>query len=78
MKISDQIRKYIQAEIANGREITEDESLLEAGILDSLAIVKLVAYVEDEFDMEIPDADFDPDNFESVTAITRLIERVRA
>jgi acyl carrier protein len=71
------IREYIQKEIANGREISNDESLLDAGVLDSLAIVKLLAYVEDEFDVEIPDSDFDPDNFESVATITQLIERIR-
>jgi len=71
------IREYIQKEIANGREISNDESLLVAGVLDSLAVVKLVAYVENEFDVEIPDSDFDPDNFESVATITQLIERIR-
>ena len=71
------IREYIQKEIATGREISNDESLLVAGVLDSLAVVKLVAYVEDQFDVEIPDSDFDPDNFESVATITQLIERIR-
>lgn len=77
MDTSQIIREYIQKEIANGREISNDESLLDAGVLDSLAIVKLLAYVEDEFDVEIPDSDFDPDNFESVATITQLIERIR-
>ena len=75
---SQKISEYIRKEIANGREVSKDESLLAAGILDSLAVVKLVAYVEDEFDVEIPDSDFDPDNFESVATITELIERIRA
>lgn len=77
MDTSQIIREYIQKEIANGREISNDESLLVAGVLDSLAVVKLVAYVENEFDVEIPDSDFDPDNFESVATITQLIERIR-
>lgn len=77
METSQVIREYIQKEIANGREISNDESLLVAGVLDSLAVVKLVAYVENEFDVEIPDSDFDPDNFESVATITQLIERIR-
>lgn len=78
MDTSQKISEYIQKEIANGREVPKDESLLAAGILDSLAVVKLVAYVEDEFDVEIPDSDFDPDNFESVATITELIKRIRA
>jgi D-alanine--poly(phosphoribitol) ligase subunit 2 len=74
---NDQLRDYIQREIANGREVSDDESLLEAGILDSLAIVKLVAHIEDEFGVEIPDSDFDPDNFESISAIVKLLDRIR-
>ena len=78
MNITNQLREYIQKEIAKGRELTDDESLLDGGILDSLAIVKLVAYIEDEFDVEVPDSDFDPDNFESISAIAKLIERARS
>ena len=77
MDTSTKIREYIQKEIANGREVSPDESLLAAGVLDSLAVVKLVAHIEDEFDVEIPDSDFDPDNFESVATITELIDRIR-
>ena len=46
--------------------------LLEKGILDSLAIVKLLSFLEEEFDIEIDDADFDPDNFESIRSIANL------
>lgn len=54
-------------------DLNPDDSLLTSGILDSLAIVKLLAFLEEEFDVEIDDADFDPDNFESLTAITSLV-----
>jgi D-alanine--poly(phosphoribitol) ligase subunit 2 len=77
LNINNQLRDYIQKEIAKGRELTDDESLLEGGILDSLAIVKLVSYIEDEFDIEVPDSDFDPENFETISAIVQLIERAR-
>ena len=78
MSTGEQIREYIQDEIANGRAVSAEESLLDAGILDSLAVVKLIAYLENEFDLEIPDSEFDPENFESVASIARLIDRVRS
>jgi acyl carrier protein len=53
--------------------LSEDDSLLTSGILDSMRIVKLLAYLEKEFRVEISDDEFDPDNFESLTAIARLI-----
>jgi acyl carrier protein len=60
------------------RELGEKDSLLEAGILDSMAIVKLIAFLEDRFGVTLSDDEFDPDNFETLAAIETLIERKRA
>ena len=78
MSTTERVRDYIQRELSRGREVSADDSLLELGILDSLAIVKLVTFIEDDFDIEIPDSDFDPECFETVSAIAELIDKVRA
>lgn len=61
------------ADELGAKSLGSDDSLLSSGILDSLAIVKLLAYVEEEFDIEIADADFDPENFETLNSIAKLI-----
>lgn len=60
------------------REIGEEESLLEAGVLDSMAIVKLIAFLEERFGVTLTDEEFDPENFETLKAIDGLVERKRA
>ena len=55
------------------KELGPDDGLLSSGLLDSLAIVKLLSYLEDEFDVEIDDADFDPENFETIRSIAALM-----
>lgn len=55
------------------KELGAEDSLLSSGLLDSLAIVKLLSFVEEEFNVEISDADFDPENFETLNSITKLI-----
>ena len=45
--------------------------------LDSLAIISLVAEIEEEFDVQIPTVEIVPENFNSVEAIWNLIVRLQ-
>lgn len=51
--------------------------LIDAHLLDSLSIISLIAGLEDTFDVTIPAVDIIPDNFNSVKAISALIERLQ-
>jgi acyl carrier protein len=55
-----------------------DDSLFELGVIDSLAVVKTIAYCEEQFEIEIPDEELIPENFVTVRAIVELIERLRS
>lgn len=66
------LQSYFAKELG-AKNLGADDGLLSSGLLDSLAIVKLLSYLEDEFDVEIDDADFDPENFETIGAIAALI-----
>jgi acyl carrier protein len=46
-----------------------DESLFDAGYLDSFALADFVTETEREFNVRIPDADLNPRRFESLTRI---------
>jgi acyl carrier protein len=75
------IRDFLIEEVLYDRELRElavDENLLEKGLLDSLAIFKVVTFCEEQFGVTIPDQDVLPDNMESVRAIAALVDRVRA
>ena len=62
--------------IKPGAEITENTKLIEQHILDSFAIINLVANLEDEYDVAISAKDIVPENFESPKAIFSMIERL--
>jgi acyl carrier protein len=51
-----------------------DESLFDSGFLDSFALPDMVAELEREFGIKIPDADLHPRKFESITKIQSYIE----
>ena len=58
--------------------IDETTSLVESGWLDSFAIVELVAFLEREYGVRLPDRDVTPRNFETLASIRRLLERAAA
>lgn len=52
--------------------------LIENGLLDSLDLVSLVSEFDSEFGIEIPVEEITPENFDSVEAMKKLIERLRS
>lgn len=51
-----------------------DESLFDAGLLDSFALPDLVSALEDEFGISIPDADLNPRKFASIERIEEYLD----
>jgi acyl carrier protein len=62
----------------DGAELTDHTPLLEWGIIDSLAMVSLLAFVQKAFGVTVPDAEVSPRNFQSIEALQELIMRVHA
>ncbi len=51
-----------------------EESLMAAGLIDSLGILKLIAFIEGEFNIELQPDEVNLQNFASLASITRLVE----
>jgi acyl carrier protein len=47
----------------------DSESLFDAGVVDSFALVDVIGGLEQEFGLKIPDADVTPRKFESIERI---------
>jgi acyl carrier protein len=71
--------EFIKNEVMRNKnaKLDENEDLLSAGILDSLAILQLVAFIEDQFGIKIPDEDVVFENFQSINALTAYLENYR-
>ena len=52
---------------------TDDENLFDAGILDSAGILTFVCFIEEGFNLKIPDEDLLPEYFSSVASIAAYI-----
>jgi acyl carrier protein len=76
MSVRDTIRAEIKRRIARGNEVdvSDDDSLLDTGVLDSAAVFELVQFVEKEFGVKVEDDEIVPEHFQSVTSMTNLVE----
>jgi acyl carrier protein len=71
------LTEFIKTEIMNNRSVNIDpnQDLLGAGILDSLGILQLVAFIEEKFGVQVPDEDVIFENFQSINALAGYLER---
>jgi acyl carrier protein len=54
--------------------VDPEESLFESGVLDSFALTDMVAALEREFSIRIPDSDLTPRKFDSIARIEAYVE----
>jgi acyl carrier protein len=67
--------EFISNEILHNSNslLAEDDDLLKTGILNSLVILQLVSFIEETFDVQIPDEDIIADNFRNIIAIDQYL-----
>lgn len=73
----DRVRGYILSHypVLEAKGLGNDDSL--GGVLDSLAVVGLIGFIEPEFSIELSASDLTDENFETITAISQLVERLK-
>lgn len=71
------IRKFFGKELDNAG-VGDDDSLLMAGIIDSLKMMDLITYLEKEFGVSIDDDELMPENFDSIDAIETFVAEKKA
>jgi acyl carrier protein len=75
-KIKEFIMKEVNPDL-NLTELRDDEPLVESGIIDSLGILRIMAYLDEEFGIDLSAHEIKPENFKNITTICRLIDQNR-
>jgi acyl carrier protein len=76
-EIAQTLERFIITEVASGRggqSIAPDEDLISSGIIDSLGIQQLVAFVERRYGIAVDPEDVVPANFQSLTRMEAFID----
>lgn len=58
-------------------QLDADYDLLAGGVIDSLGLLQVIAWLEDRFEGVLDDAEIGPESFRSVNAIHALVEQIR-
>jgi len=79
-RMKDTIREFLKSQLPADEvaEFSNGDSLLEAGIIDSMTMVDLIAFLEEEYAITIGEDDMVPENFDSVDSIATYVEGKRA
>ncbi len=79
----DEIVKIVRAFLndnflfGDDKELEEETSFLENGIIDSTGILELVAILEEKFGIVIEDDEIVPENLDSLKNITKFLQAKR-
>ncbi|HTY87895.1 MAG TPA: acyl carrier protein [Candidatus Acidoferrum sp.] len=76
--LESEIRKFITENMlfsADGFNYNDTDSLLDAGIVDSIGVMELVTFVGQSYKITVPPEDISPDNFDSIARLAGYIRR---
>jgi len=67
---------FIERELLSpGETVNRDDDLLSGDIFDSIGVLRLAAFVEEDFKLEMQPSDFVIENFQTVAVLAQYILR---
>ena len=75
--IRSKLRQFITKELIRdeGYELTDTEGIITEGLMDSFALAEFGVFVEQEFDVYIPDADLTVEKMDTLDQMVARIQR---
>ena len=74
--VYDDIRNFVIQNFmfGPGAQLADQDSFLEAGLIDSTGVLELVGYLETQYGITVADDDLVPANLDSVDRVVRFVE----
>jgi acyl carrier protein len=73
------IKNFIRTELIydDEKDFDENTNLIERGIVDSMSLVRLISFLEENYEIQVQDEDIVPENFSSLAKISSFIAERR-
>ena len=73
------IKNFIRTELIydDEKDFDENTNLIERGIVDSMSLVRLISFIEENCEIQVQDEDIVPENFSSLNKISSFISERR-
>ena len=78
MEFKEKLRNFILKELCqdgNIKSLQDDEQLIEKGIIDSLGIISLLAYLDENFGILLSEEELSPKNFATLQSICDMVAK---
>ena len=72
------LKEFIMKEVnpdLNLAQLDDDEPLIDSGIIDSLGVLKILAFMDETFGVDISSDQIKLENFKTVSSICALVDR---
>jgi acyl carrier protein len=76
MDVREEIKEFVLSNLLKGaksRGLVDSKSFLEDGIIDSLGVLELVAFLEEKFSFKVDDEEIVPENFDSIDKLVAFV-----
>src|SRR5262245_13755267 len=76
--VAQEVRAFIVDNFLFGRgdrQVSDDQSFLDQGIIDSTGVLELVTFLESRYRIQVKDEDLLPTNLDSVRNVTAYVTR---
>ena len=77
MSVSEELEQFVLTELAPRRGVTSlgpDDDLLGNGIIDSLGVTELIAFLEERYRIDVRPEDVVPENFRTLAKIEAYVD----
>jgi acyl carrier protein len=74
--VNTRLKQFIASEIMfeDDASALQDDTLLLGKVMDSLGLMQLVSFIEEEFDVTIEDSEVTVENFRTIADIEKLVD----
>jgi acyl carrier protein len=75
--IEQEVRQFVIDNFLFGQSnghLSDDDSFLEKGLIDSLGILNLVQFVQEKYDIPVEDEELLPENWDSVRCVAKFVQ----
>jgi len=77
-ELNAKLKEFIMTEISpdlNLAQLDDNEPLIESGIIDSLGVLKILAFLDETFGVDLSSDQIKLENFKTVSSICALVDR---
>ncbi|NDP27145.1 MAG: acyl carrier protein [Flavobacterium sp.] len=74
--MKEQIRDFVcRTTFSDPKKINDGTLLFDEGIFDSMGLLNLISFLEEDFNVKVADSELDAANFGSINAIALYLEK---